>query len=108
MGVPSSESSVPVAHILVQALASLLCLFGAAFFAMDWVDTHVMNALSFLALGFLQVYYVIFGSKYFREGRWIRLVLEFEGQTWSWKESLMQLQKTQKAHSLAFLLVILL
>lgn len=50
MGVPSTESSLPMAHLLPLVLSTLLCLGGSLLYASDWFDNYPLNSVSFMAL----------------------------------------------------------
>ena len=54
MGVPSTESAVPMAHLLPLILSSLLCFGGSLLYASDWTDTFPLNSVSFMALFVVQ------------------------------------------------------
>eukprot|EP01043_Picozoa_sp_COSAG02_P018148 COSAG02_NODE_840_length_16627_cov_11.279828_14_plen_152_part_00 len=54
MGVPSTESVVPMAHLLPLTLSSLLCLGGSLLYASDWTDNYPLNAVSFMVLFVVQ------------------------------------------------------
>ena len=40
MGVPSTESAVPMAHLLPLILSTLLCLGGSLLYASDWTEVR--------------------------------------------------------------------
>ena len=69
IGVPQTESAIPMAHWLPLVLSSLLCLGGSLLYASDWSTDYPLNSLSFLALFLLQ-----FGTENHPCHPWIRFV----------------------------------
>ena len=67
IGVPQTESAIPMAHWLPLVLSSLLCLGGSLLYASDWSTDYPLNSLSFLALFLLQFVFLWQGSRYFRK-----------------------------------------
>jgi hypothetical protein len=66
MGVPSTESVVPMAHLLPLILSSLLCLGGSLLYASDWTENFPLNAVSFMVLFAVQFCFLAQGYVHLR------------------------------------------
>jgi len=99
MGVPSTESVVPMAHLLPLILSSLLCLGGSLLYASDWTDNFPLNAVSFMVLFVVQFCFLAQGSRYFRTRAMSKLCQELEGRSWNWTRQLPELLKQVNKHS---------
>jgi hypothetical protein len=109
MGVPSTESSIPLAHLLPLALSSLLCLGGSVLYASDWTSEptyYPLNAASFGAIFLLNFVFLSQGSRYFRSRAMSTLCQEMEGRSWNWTRQLPVLMKLVNVHSAVFLLLL--
>jgi len=107
MGVPSTESSIPLAHLLPLILSSVLCLGGTLLFASDWTQNYPLNSASFFVLFGLQFTFLAQGSRYFSARAMSTLVKELEGRSWNWTRQLPILLRLVNRHSAIFLFILL-
>ena len=107
MGVPSTESSIPFAHLLPLILSTCLCFGGTLLFGSDWSDDYPLNSWSFLVLFFMQFAFLAQGSRYFRARAMSTLCKELEGRSWNWTRQLPLLLKIVNQHSAAFLAILI-
>jgi hypothetical protein len=106
MGVPSTESSIPFAHLLPLLLSSCFCFGGTMLFASDWFDEYPLNSATFFVIFALQVCFLAQGSRYFRARAMSTLVQELEGRSWNWTRQLPLLLKYVNRYSGIFLVVL--
>lgn len=106
MGVPSTESSIPCAHLLPLLLSSAFCFGGTMLFASDWFEEYPLNSATFFVLLILQVCFLAQGSRYFRARAMSTLVQELEGRSWNWTQQLPLLLKYVNRYSGVFLFIL--